>query len=252
MYNRINYKFPRVIIMHFYRLIWFHIWRRFLVSLSIRVSDSDQPVTYARQFFTNNPGHKIYSFVSAGSTRHCILIHNPMVIHMKKNFTTARHLHKKISSKKKLSHSLLLHPQVLHTPSSTSIDSIKLDHFHLGGNINKSIQPKQVDSNTNSSWNISVFPYLGLGLWLGLVLCSNHPLSHSRYISLQSTTKVTYYLYLYVLREYHHTNKCGGVLDHPCSSQVFPHSQRQGIVGYTIQYYQREIPLREYQIIFPL
>ena len=100
MYNRINCKFQQVIIMHFYRLVWFHIWRRFRVSLYIRVSNSDQHVAYARQFFTKNPGHKIYSFVSAGSTRHYILLHDPMIIHTKKYFKTARHLHKKISSKK--------------------------------------------------------------------------------------------------------------------------------------------------------
>ena len=53
IFNRINCNFPRV-------LVGFHTKRRSRVSLSVRVSDLGQPVTYARQFCMNNPGNKIY------------------------------------------------------------------------------------------------------------------------------------------------------------------------------------------------
>ena len=147
-----------------------------------------------------------------------------MILYMKTFFAPDCHLRKKIPPKTKLSHSSLLISCALHTSSSTfkydsKIDSIKSDHFSLGKNINKLIQPKQVDSNTNSSQNIYPFSYLGLGLWLRF----NQPLSCSRYISLHATTRVSYYFYVYALCKYYHTNKDGGVLGHTCHSQVFPH-----------------------------
>ena len=99
-YNWINFKIPRVIIMHFYRLIRFHIRRRFCTRLSVRVSNSGQPVTYTRQFCTNKTGHKIYHCMPAGYTWHYILLHNTTIIHTNKFIATACHPRKKILSDK--------------------------------------------------------------------------------------------------------------------------------------------------------
>ena len=53
---------------------------------------------------------------------------------------------------------------------SALVDSIKTDHFPPGRNINKSIQQKQVNSDTNLSRRITLFPSLGLVLGLRLLL----------------------------------------------------------------------------------
>ena len=139
MSNQINYKFLRVLIMHFYILVWFHIQRHFCDSLSVRVYDPGQPVTYVRKFCTKNIGHKIYHCIPAGSTLHYILLHNPKILHAKTFFALACPPRKKISSDKNLFHSSLLNPCALHTSLSNSIDSIKLDHSPLGWNTNESI-----------------------------------------------------------------------------------------------------------------
>ena len=72
-----------------------------------------------------------------------------------------------------------------------------------------STSTSKYDSNTNSSQNIYLFPSLGLGL--GLWLHSNQTLVRNRYISLHATTDFAYYLYLYVLCKYYHTNNDRGV-----------------------------------------
>ena len=46
-YNKTHFKRLHVLFLHFYIIVWFHIKRRFCTSLSVRVSDSGQPVTYA-------------------------------------------------------------------------------------------------------------------------------------------------------------------------------------------------------------
>ena len=76
-YNGINCNRPRV-------LIRFHTQRSFHASLSIRVSDSDHPITYDRKFCTNNTGHKIHRWMSVHSTQHHTLLHNPTILHTKK------------------------------------------------------------------------------------------------------------------------------------------------------------------------
>ena len=83
-----------------YRIVWFRIWRRFHNSLSLRVSNSGQPVPYARHFCTKNTGYKIYHCLPEISTRHYILLHNPTTLHMKTFFAPACHQRKKISSDK--------------------------------------------------------------------------------------------------------------------------------------------------------
>ena len=61
------------------------------------------------------------------------------------------------------------------------------------------------------------------------------------YISLQATTRVADYFYLFIICKYHYTNKDGGLLDHPYSSQVLQYSEKQGSVRYPIQDFQRYI-----------
>ena len=82
-YNWTNFKCLRVLIMHICKLVRFHIQRNFCASLSVRVSNPGQPVTYTRKFCKNKPGHKIYLYMPSGSTRHYILLYNPKIIHTK-------------------------------------------------------------------------------------------------------------------------------------------------------------------------
>ena len=121
------------------------------------------------------PFHNLYICIPEGSTLHYTLLNTPTIIHTKTFFVPSCHPRKKILSETKLSHSSLIHPRALHTPSSNSkydskIDSIKSDHSPLGRLINESIQPhirvgsfsswsnhKQFDSTTNSNRNISPF-----------------------------------------------------------------------------------------------
>ena len=54
-HNEINCKHLQVIIVHFYGLTRFHIWRCFSASLSIMVSDSGHPVTYTWKYLQTWP-----------------------------------------------------------------------------------------------------------------------------------------------------------------------------------------------------
>ena len=69
--------------MHFYRLFRFHSQSHFRASLSVRVFDSGHPVMYVRNVCTNKPGHKIYRWTSARSTRYHTLIHDPTILDTK-------------------------------------------------------------------------------------------------------------------------------------------------------------------------
>ena len=119
-YNKINWKRRPILIIHFYKLVWFHKKRCFRASLSIRLSDSGQPIKCARKYCTNKPCHKLHHYIPAHSTCHYTLLHNLTIIHAKRFLVPACHLHKKISSDTKLSHFPLLHPQTIHTSSYTS------------------------------------------------------------------------------------------------------------------------------------
>ena len=59
MFNQINCNFPRVLIMHFHRLVQFYTQRHFCASQSIKVSDSGHPVKYARTFCRNKLAQNI-------------------------------------------------------------------------------------------------------------------------------------------------------------------------------------------------
>ena len=170
-YNQINWKLPHVVIMHSYRLVWFHTQGRFCDRISVRVSNSCHPVTYSKNVCTNKPGYKIYCCMSEDSIRNHTVLHNPTIIHTNTFFAPACNLRKKILSKIKLWQSPLIHSRSPKMSLSTS----------------------KYDSNTNSSQNIYLFTYLGLELKLGLSLRSNHSLDYNRYISLHATTGVSYY-----------------------------------------------------------
>ena len=145
--NRINGKCPRVPIIQFYILAWFHTQRHFCAILSDRVSNSGQHAKCNINYYMNKPCKKLHLCIPSRSTYHYTLLRNPMIIHTKTLFAPTCHLRKKISSETKLSHYTLLHPQTLHTSSYTSkedskIDSIELDNFHLGRIRNTSIKPR--------------------------------------------------------------------------------------------------------------
>ena len=131
---------------------------------------------------------------------------------MKIFFASACHLRKKILSETKLSHSSLLYLRTLQTSLSnnkynSNIDSVQLYNFPIGWISNNLIQlhiqvrsfyycsnQKQADSTTDSSRNLHLFPllWLGSGLGLGLMLCSNRSLARSSYISLHANTRGSY------------------------------------------------------------
>ena len=83
MYNIINCNCSCVLIVHLYRLIWFHTQISFHESLSVRVSYLGHPVTYAIQFCTNKLGQKIYQCMPVQSTRHHTLQKNLTILHTK-------------------------------------------------------------------------------------------------------------------------------------------------------------------------
>ena len=109
-YNRINCECLRVHVQ-------FHTQRCFRASLSVRISDSGHPVTYDRQFCTDNPGHKTYRWMSVRSTRHHTLLHNPIILHTKTFFVPACHprkIYHCITARSTRPHTLLHNPTIIH------------------------------------------------------------------------------------------------------------------------------------------
>ena len=120
--------------------------KKFCASLSVRVSDSRQPVKCVRKYCKNSLGHNLHSYTTACSTRHHTLLHTHMIQDTKTFIAPAYYLRHKISYEANLPQSALLHPHTLHMPSYTSkysniyapdrfnskIDSIESDHFTLG------------------------------------------------------------------------------------------------------------------------
>ena len=82
-YNWINCKYPRILIVNFYRLVWFYTRRCFCASLSVKVLNLGHPVSYVRKYCTKKTGHKIYLWIPARSTRHYTLLHNTTILHTK-------------------------------------------------------------------------------------------------------------------------------------------------------------------------
>ena len=117
-YNRINWNWPRVFIMRFYKIVWFNTQRRFHASMSARVSNSIHPVTYTSQFCRKRPGHKIYHCTQLQSTRHYRLLHNPTILHTKTFFAPDYHLcqiYRFMSAWSTGHHTLPNNPTILHS-----------------------------------------------------------------------------------------------------------------------------------------
>ena len=148
----------------------------FCASLSVRVSDSRQPVNWARKYCKNSLCHNLHNYIPTWSTRHHTLLHTNMIQDKKTFIAPACYLRQKILYETNLLQSALLHPHTLHMSSYTSkyanicapdrfnskIDSIESGHFTLGRTRNKYIQTKikfgsfsfclnkkQFNSNTN-------------------------------------------------------------------------------------------------------
>ena len=71
-FNKINWKFLPIIIIHFYRLIWFNIWRCFLWQTIYQV------------FQFRSPWFKIYRCMLLQSTKYFKILNNPTILHTKK------------------------------------------------------------------------------------------------------------------------------------------------------------------------
>ena len=175
MDDRINYKFPRVIVMQFYRLLRFNIQKVFCNILSVMVYDSVQPVMYTRKFCKNNPGHKIYGCIPAGFTWHFILLHITTILRTKK------FLRHPINRARK--YCLRQNCHILHWYTHTCF----IRHIPLLDMIQTQIWVKK-----------HLFPSLRLGL--GLCLGPNNPLACSRYISFHTAMRV-YFIFIYTLFE---------------------------------------------------
>ena len=151
------------------------------------------------------------------STRHHTLLHNPTILRTKTFFVPAWHprqIYCCMPARSTRHHTLLHNSTIIHTKTFFA----PACHPHK-----KILSTSKYDSKTNSSGNISLFPYLGLGLELRLRLWlrSNHPRSCNRYKSLHATTLVASYFYFYVLCNYYHTHENRGVLDNPYYSQYY-------------------------------
>ena len=206
-FNKINWKFLPIIIIHFYRLIWFNIWRCFLWQTIYQV------------FQFRSPWFKIYRCMLLQSTKYFKILNNPTILHTKK---------------------------FLSQPVTCAIKYHLIQNFHiLHWYTHSIIIQHRLFRNTiqtKKKFNISLFPSLELGLKLRL-RC-NQPLALNRYIPLHVTTPVAYYLYFYVLFKYYHTKRDGGVLESPCSLQIFHTNKEKVVLGNTIQDYQRKILFR--------
>ena len=82
-YSPFNGKLPRVPIIHFYILIWFHIRRKICSGLSLRVFYPGHPVKCTRKYCTNKPFHTLHHYIPEHSTRHRTLLHTPNILHTK-------------------------------------------------------------------------------------------------------------------------------------------------------------------------
>ena len=158
-YNQIKLKSPRVTIMKFYRLVQFHIQGRFNAIPSIRVYNPGQPVTYARQFYMNKPGHKIYLCMSAGSTRNYILLNNAMIIHTKIFLRQPVNHGRKYLQRQTVTFFTA-------TPARASHVIVHFYRFHQVGSFSSWSKYKQVDSTKTSQFKHKLkskhlpFPFL--------------------------------------------------------------------------------------------
>ena len=149
-YNRINCECLRVHVQ-------FHTQRCFRDSLSSRVSDSDHHVTYAKNFCTNKPVHKIYCWISVRSTQQHTLLHNPKIIHAKTFFAPACHplnIYRCMTARSIRHHTLLHNPTILRTKT----------FFAPACHLPQKISSTSKYDSKKLSRKISLFPSVGLGL----------------------------------------------------------------------------------------
>ena len=83
-------------------------YRYFFNRLSIKVSYSVQHVKCARKYCINKPCHKLHHYISACSTCHHTLLHNPTILNTKTFFAIACQMNHKILYKTNMSHSTLV------------------------------------------------------------------------------------------------------------------------------------------------
>ena len=86
-YNKTNEKSPRIPIINFYILIKFNIQGKFCASLSVRISDSGQPVNCARKYCTKRNCPNINTYKQAQFKNYCThhtLLHTHAIQHTKK------------------------------------------------------------------------------------------------------------------------------------------------------------------------
>ena len=123
-YNETNWKRPRVTIMHFYKIIRFHVRRCFCSRLSVRGDSSGQPIKCTIKYLTIKICHKLHHWIPTRTTRNYTLLHNPTILHIKIVSAPAYHPRKKIFSETKLSHS----PLYTHTRFTRHLPLINTIH----------------------------------------------------------------------------------------------------------------------------
>ena len=92
-YNWMNEKRPRIPIVNFYILLQFNVRRHFCAILSIRVSDSVQPVNCARKYRTKITYHNLHSYTPSCFTHNHTLLYIHTIQHTMTFFVQACHLH---------------------------------------------------------------------------------------------------------------------------------------------------------------
>ena len=161
----------------------------------------------------NNLCQNIYRCIPSGSTLHYTLIHTPTILHKKTFFATACHLRKKIFYEKKC-HIVPCYTRAhftRHCPllnTTQNIYSINQDHFPLARNINKSIQPKQVNLNIKIESKHFSFSFFEIRV---SVRFQSAIRPQQIYITSRDYASCLFILFI-------------------CSSQVLRHQQRQSIV----------------------
>ena len=113
-YNLINEKHLRVPIIHFYIIVWFNIQIYFRARLSIKVSDSFQPIKCAIKYCNKITCHNLHNYTPERFICHHTILHTYTIQITKKFVAPACLLRQKTLYKINLSQSTQLHPCMLH------------------------------------------------------------------------------------------------------------------------------------------
>ena len=146
----------RVPNIHFYILVKVNIWRNVCSSLSVRVSNSGQPVNCSRKCFTNKPCDNLHNCIPELSTLHHTILHTHTVKHTKLFCATLSIAPKNIVQD---------NPVTIYTTTPTHTSHVIIhfyiwkhlrtsfiwfgNRFHQVGSFTPWSNHKQVDSNTN-------------------------------------------------------------------------------------------------------